>query len=98
MIDYLMVGPSDSGHQYFLVMVDHFTKFAVVTATKDQTAESAARVLCQDFIRVYGCPQRIRSDHGACFEGHVMKEVQRIYGIKKSHTTPYHPQGNGACE
>lgn len=98
MIDYLLVGQSSRGPQYCLVMIDHFSKFAVVTPTRDQTAESAARAICQDFIRVYGCPKRIHSDQGACFQGKVMEELHRLYGIEKSRTTPYHPQGNGACE
>lgn len=79
-------------------MTDHFTKFAVAVATKDQTAESAARAVCTQFIQVYGCPSRIHSDQGACFQGRLMTELYRLYGIHRSRTTPYHPEGNGACE
>ncbi|XP_044124927.1 testis-expressed protein 11 [Bufo gargarizans] len=86
------------GLQYCLVMIDHFSKFAVVTPTQDQMAESAARAVCQDFIQVYGCPKRIHSDQGACFQGKVIEELQQLYGIEKSRKTPYQLQGNGACE
>ncbi|XP_077116232.1 uncharacterized protein LOC143770475 [Ranitomeya variabilis] len=97
-IDYLTIGPAHQGYEHCLVMIDHFTKFAVVTPTRDQTAESAAHAICKHFIQVYGCPKRIHSDQGACFLGRVMEELHQLYKIDKSRTTPYHPQGNGACE
>ncbi|XP_063820175.1 uncharacterized protein LOC135062022 [Pseudophryne corroboree] len=98
MIDYVLIGESVSGHQYALVMTDHFTKFTVVVPTRNQTAESATRAIVEHFIRQYGCPERIHSDQGACFQGQLMERLCQLYGVQKSRTTPYHPQGNGACE
>ncbi|XP_073509483.1 uncharacterized protein [Phyllobates terribilis] len=85
-IDHLTVGLAHLGYEHCLVMTDHFTKFVVVTPTIDQTAKSAAQAICRDFIRVYGCPKRIHSDQGACFQGRVMEELHRLYQIEKSRT------------
>lgn len=27
-----------------------------------------------------------------------MRELCKLYGCRKTHATPYHPQGNGGCE
>ncbi|KAK0133059.1 Gag-Pol polyprotein [Merluccius polli] len=35
---------------------------------------------------------------GAIFESAVVKELCMCTGITKTHTTPYHPQGNGTTE
>ncbi|XP_053878901.1 uncharacterized protein LOC128834319 [Malaclemys terrapin pileata] len=77
-----------------LVVTDHYTRYAQAYPTRDQRATTVARVLWEKYFSVYGFPARIHSDQGRDFESHLLKEVLRIAGIKKSRTTPYHPQGD----
>jgi transposase InsO family protein len=43
-------------------------------------------------------PLELHSDQGWNMDGEVMREVCNILGIRKMHTTPYHPQGNAITE
>ena len=97
-IDYLKLERSKGGYENILVITDHFTKYAQAFPTLDQKAETVAKVLWGSFIQHYGFPARIHADQGRNFEGQVIQELCRISGIKKSRTTPYHPQGNGQTE
>lgn len=81
-----------------LVITDHFTRMAQAFPCKDQTAKQVARVLWDRYFCVFGFPERIHSDQGANFESHLISELLRVSGVRKSHTTPYHPMGNGSVE
>ena len=96
-LDYLLVEPSE-GYEHLLVITDHFTKFAKVVATRNESARTTARALYDNFLTVYGIPKRILSDQGRSFESKVIKELCAITGIQKSRTTAYHAMCNGACE
>lgn len=81
-----------------LVITDHFTKLAQAFPCRDQTAKKVARTLWDKFFCVYGFPKRIHSDQGTSFESELIAELLRLAGVTKSHTTPYHPMGNGGVE
>ena len=81
-----------------LVITDHFTRYALAYPSKTQTAQATARILWDNFICHYGFPEKFISDQGRNFESDLIKELCKIAGVKKLHTTPYHPQGNGQCE
>ena len=91
-IDFTLLEPDTSGIENALVLTDVFTKYTQVIPTRDQKARTVAKVLVKDWFVRFGVPQRIHSDRGRNFECTLVKEICSIYGIAKSHTTPYHPQ------
>ena len=97
-MDYLSLEPSKGNIENVLVITDHFTRHALAYPSKTQTAQATARILWDNFICHYGFPEKFISDQGRNFESDLIKELCKIAGVKKVHTTPYHPQGNGQCE
>lgn len=79
-------------------MTDVFSKYTLAVPTRDQRATTVASVLVQEWFYKLGVPARLHSDQGRNFEGAVIAQLCHLYGIQKTHTTPYHPQGNGQCE
>ena len=97
-MDYLSLEPSKGNIENVLVITDHFTRYALAYPSKTQTAQATARILWDNFICHYGFPEKFISDQGRNFESDLIKELCKIAGVKKVHTTPYHPQGNGQCK
>lgn len=81
-----------------LVLTDHFTKLAHAFPCTNQTAKQVAKKLWDHVFCVYGFPERIHSDQGANFESELLAELLKFSGVSKSHTTAYHPMGNGGTE
>ena len=97
-VDFTILEPSSDGRENVLVMTDVFTKFTVAVVTRNQRAETVAKALVSQWFTRYGVPQRLHSDNGRNFTSAIVARLSKLYGVQRSHTTPYHPVGNGQCE
>ena len=96
-----IMGPfpeNSEGKKYILVVVDQFTKWSEAHAIHNQEATTVAEVLTREWFFCYSPPETLHSDQGCQFESHLIYEICCILGIKKTRTSPYHPQGDGSAE
>ncbi|XP_037813635.1 uncharacterized protein LOC119604837 [Lucilia sericata] len=89
---------SDAGNRYVLVVMDYFSKWPEVYAIPNQEAKTVVGVFVNNWICRYGVPLELHSDQGRNFEYAVFKEMCDLYGIRKTRTTPLHPQSDGMVE
>jgi transposase InsO family protein len=97
-IDFLSLEKCKGGYENILVITDHFTRYAQAIPLKNQLATTTAKALYDNFIVHYSFPERLHSDQGRNFESSIIRELCKLAKIKKSRTTPYHPEGNGSVE
>uniref|UniRef100_A0A3B3YZK9 Gypsy retrotransposon integrase-like protein 1 n=1 Tax=Poecilia mexicana TaxID=48701 RepID=A0A3B3YZK9_9TELE len=97
-IDFWTAEDSSNSSLDVLVATDHFTKMAHAFLCPNQSAKAVAHQLWNNYFCIYGFPKRLHSDQGASFESSLIAELLNVAGVQKSHTTPYHPMGNGSCE
>lgn len=97
-----IVGPtprSSSGHEWLLVVSDHFTKFAhSVFPVRNTSAVMLAKKVMDECICRFGCSENLHSDQGASVDGAVFRGLCDLIEAAKTQTTPYHPQGDGQVE
>jgi len=96
-----LLGPlpeSPSKNSYVLVVSDYFTRYTEAYALPNQEAITVANKLVNEFFFRFSLPEQLHSDQGRQFESSVLKEVTNLLQIKKTRTTPYHPQSDGLVE
>jgi len=86
------------GYKYILVITDYFTKWSEAYALRDAEAPTCMRTLYNSFFSRFGLPRQLHSDQGKNFESKLFYELCTIAGVKKSRTTPFHPQSDGQTE
>ena len=79
-------------------MTDLFTKYAVAVPLVSTDSAEVAREVVEDWVLKFGAPNVLHTDQGKNFGSNLILEMCRFFGIDKSRTSPYHPQGNSQVE
>lgn len=96
--DILELPVTSRGNRYILVVEDYFTKFVNLYVLPNQSAQTVACCLFEDYVLVHGVPEALHSDQGRQFEAEVVQSLCRLLGIKKTRTTAYNPKSDGMVE
>jgi len=88
-----------AGKDTILVVCDRLSKMTHFVATTEGTsAEGLARLFRDNVWKLHGLPESVVSDRGPQFAAELMRELNRMLGIKTKLSTAFHPQTDGQME
>jgi len=93
-VDFIMKLPVVAGKDAVLVVCDRLSKMTHFVATM----KGLARLFRDNVWKLHGLPESVVSDRGPQFAAELMKELNRMLGIKTKLSTAFHPQTDGQTE
>ena len=98
-IDFITKLPVVAGKDVILVVCDRLSKMTHFVATMEGTlAEGLARLFQDNIWKLYGLLESVVLDRGPQFVAELMKELNRMLGIKTKLSTAFHSQTDGQTE
>jgi len=99
MVDFITKLPVVAGKDVILVVCNRLSKMAHFVATTKGTSVERLVRLFQNYIwKLHKLLESIVSDQGPQFVAGLMKELNRMLGIKTKLSTVFHPQMDGQTE
>lgn len=96
-IDFVGPKPSVNANRYLLVIIDEYSRYPFAYSCQDMSAKTVIACL-RNLFSLFGCPDSMHSDRGAQFVSSELQQFLWQNGVVITHSTPYHPIGNGQCE
>nr|CAI5844124.1 unnamed protein product [Callosobruchus analis] len=81
----------------FIVIIDYFSKFAVVNKVTSKTSKTVISTL-KNIFATHGLPMEIFSDNGPPFNSEDFSKFAKTYDITLTTSSPTYPQSNGMVE
>jgi len=89
--DFITKLPLVQGYNAILVVVDRLTKMVhFIPTTKETSVEDLARLFRDNMWKLHGLPKSIILDRGPQFVAGLMKELNRMLGIKSKISATFH--------
>jgi len=80
-------------------VVDRLTKMVhFISTIEKMLAEGLVRLFRDNVWKLHGLPESIILDRGPQFTAGLIRELNRILGIKSKISTAFHPQTDGQME
>ena len=90
--------PTRDGYRYILGVIDIFSRYTVLIPLRHCDSKVVIEALISRWISLFGPPINFHSDRGSCFESKEFYDMLDTFGIGKSRSSPYYPQGNSVIE
>ena len=90
--------PNSNSCRYLFACIDRYTRWIEAVGVPDTTAATCARAFMTNIIARFGVPSQIVCDNGPAFTAQLFQEFCSNFGIKLTHSTPYHPACNSMVE
>jgi hypothetical protein len=90
--------PEDTnGNKFIIVIIDCFTRFVELYATKDTSALAAANALLHYYGR-FGAPCELLSDQGSQYVNQILKQFHDLIGTDRMLSLPYSHEEDSISE
>jgi hypothetical protein len=83
---------------FFLTLLEWNTRWVECVLLKSKDAEDISQAFLVGWVCRFGTPTVLITDNEPSFVGRVFENLCKRLGIRKIHTTVYHPQGNAPIE